>query len=161
MAHHREGAKSSSEHRQKFRYEGKDEPRSRPALPKALTPHPAIGWGDLILRRCMSVGEEHAEDMKTVEQLAQERILVLDGAMGTMIQRLGLTEEDFHPPGMEAHGDLAARQQRSALALDDRRPSASSTRSTWKPVRTSSRPTPSAPPASRKPNTSASIWCVT
>jgi 5-methyltetrahydrofolate--homocysteine methyltransferase len=44
--------------------------------------------------------------MKTIEQLAQERILVLDGAMGTMIQRLKLKEEDFHPPGMEAHGVL-------------------------------------------------------
>ncbi|MBK6343300.1 MAG: homocysteine S-methyltransferase family protein [Flavobacteriales bacterium] len=41
--------------------------------------------------------------MKTIEQLANERILVLDGAMGTMIQKLGLTEEDFHPPGMEDH----------------------------------------------------------
>jgi len=41
--------------------------------------------------------------MTTIEQLAQERILVLDGAMGTMIQRLGLTEEDFHPKGMEDH----------------------------------------------------------
>ena len=41
--------------------------------------------------------------MKTIEQLAQDRILVLDGAMGTMIQRLGLTEEDFHPKGMEDH----------------------------------------------------------
>ena len=41
--------------------------------------------------------------MKTIEQLADERILVLDGAMGTMIQRLGLTEEDFHPKGMEEH----------------------------------------------------------
>ena len=28
-------------------------------------------------------------------QLAAERILIFDGAMGTMIQRLGLTEEDF------------------------------------------------------------------
>ena len=41
--------------------------------------------------------------MKTLEQLSNERILVLDGAMGTMIQRLGLTEEDFHPKGMENH----------------------------------------------------------
>src|SRR5690606_13435143 len=41
--------------------------------------------------------------MKTIEQLAQERILILDGAMGTMIQRLKLNEEDFHPPGMEQH----------------------------------------------------------
>ena len=32
---------------------------------------------------------------KTIQQLLDERILVLDGAMGTMIQRYGLTEEDF------------------------------------------------------------------
>ncbi|MDR1526703.1 MAG: homocysteine S-methyltransferase family protein, partial [Dysgonamonadaceae bacterium] len=30
-----------------------------------------------------------------LEQVAQQRILVLDGAMGTMIQRHGLTEEDY------------------------------------------------------------------
>ncbi|MBK9274775.1 MAG: homocysteine S-methyltransferase family protein [Flavobacteriales bacterium] len=41
--------------------------------------------------------------MTDLERIAQQRILVLDGAMGTMIQRLGLTEEDFHPPGMEDH----------------------------------------------------------
>ncbi len=44
-------------------------------------------------------GSRH--NMKNIEELAQERILILDGAMGTMIQRLGLTEQDFHPPGME------------------------------------------------------------
>ncbi len=41
--------------------------------------------------------------MTDLERIAQERILVLDGAMGTMIQRLGLQEEDFHPKGMEDH----------------------------------------------------------
>ncbi len=41
--------------------------------------------------------------MKTIEQLANERILVLDGAMGTMIQRLGLTEADFHTPELKDH----------------------------------------------------------
>jgi 5-methyltetrahydrofolate--homocysteine methyltransferase len=41
--------------------------------------------------------------MTTIERIAAQRILVLDGAMGTMIQRLGLTEEDFHPPGMKDH----------------------------------------------------------
>ena len=30
-----------------------------------------------------------------IEQLLMNRILVLDGAMGTMIQRYTLTEEDF------------------------------------------------------------------
>ena len=41
--------------------------------------------------------------MKTIEQIARERIVILDGAMGTMIQRLGLEEEDFHPKGLEEH----------------------------------------------------------
>ncbi len=50
-----------------------------------------IGWGFFV------------PGMKTLEQAAQDRILILDGAMGTMIQRLGLTEEDFHPKGMEEH----------------------------------------------------------
>ena len=30
-----------------------------------------------------------------LHDIIKERILILDGAMGTMIQRLGLTEEDF------------------------------------------------------------------
>ena len=43
--------------------------------------------------------------------LAEERILILDGAMGTMIQTLNMTEEDFtgqgqghvHGPGCRHH----------------------------------------------------------
>ena len=54
--------------------------------------------------------------MKTIEQLAQERILVLDGAMGTMIQRLGLTEEDFHPTGMEQH-DILLKGNNELLSI--------------------------------------------
>lgn len=33
--------------------------------------------------------------VKTIEETIKERILILDGAMGTMIQGYGLTEEDF------------------------------------------------------------------
>lgn len=33
--------------------------------------------------------------MKTIDQLLKERILIMDGAMGTMIQRYPLTEADF------------------------------------------------------------------
>ena len=54
--------------------------------------------------------------MKIIEQLAQERILVLDGAMGTMIQRLGLTEEDFHPTGMEQH-DILLKGNNELLSI--------------------------------------------
>lgn len=38
---------------------------------------------------------EGAEILKALNQAARERILILDGAMGTEIQGLGLTEEDF------------------------------------------------------------------
>ncbi|GAA5078261.1 homocysteine S-methyltransferase family protein [Roseibacterium beibuensis] len=49
--------------------------------------------------------------------LAAERILVLDGAMGTMIQTLNMTEEDFtgnghiHGPGCRHHYDAEHPQQ--------------------------------------------------
>ena len=33
--------------------------------------------------------------MQTLKQLLDQRILILDGAMGTMIQRYGLNEQDF------------------------------------------------------------------
>ena len=33
--------------------------------------------------------------MKTIEDVIQNKVLVLDGAMGTMIQDYHLTEEDF------------------------------------------------------------------
>jgi len=48
-----------------------------------------------------------------IEDLLKERILVLDGAMGTMIQRYSLTEEDFrgerfkdHPHPLKGNNDL-------------------------------------------------------
>lgn len=50
---------------------------------------------------------------KTLENIIQERILILDGAMGTMIQRYGLTEDDFrnerlkdHPYSLKGNNDL-------------------------------------------------------
>lgn len=33
--------------------------------------------------------------IKTLEDIVRDRILILDGAMGTMIQQYALTEEDF------------------------------------------------------------------
>jgi 5-methyltetrahydrofolate--homocysteine methyltransferase len=48
-----------------------------------------------------------------LEQAARQRVLVLDGAMGTMIQRLGLTEADYrgdrfpdHPVDLKGNHDL-------------------------------------------------------
>ena len=51
----------------------------------------------------MTTIEQFAQSTSALLAAADKRILVLDGAMGTMIQKLGLTEEDFHPPGMEQH----------------------------------------------------------
>jgi len=51
--------------------------------------------------------------MTEIKEILKERILVLDGAMGTMIQRYGLTEEDFrgekfkdHPCPLKGNNDL-------------------------------------------------------
>lgn len=51
--------------------------------------------------------------MKKIEDILRERILVLDGAMGTMIQRHKLSEEDFrgerfkdHPHPLKGNNDL-------------------------------------------------------
>jgi 5-methyltetrahydrofolate--homocysteine methyltransferase len=45
-----------------------------------------------------------ATDTRSVlESALARRILVLDGAMGTMVQRLGLTEADFRGPRFTAH----------------------------------------------------------
>jgi 5-methyltetrahydrofolate--homocysteine methyltransferase len=51
--------------------------------------------------------------MKTIYDILKERILILDGAMGTMIQRHSLTEEDFrkgwfedHPSSLKGNNDL-------------------------------------------------------
>jgi len=42
-------------------------------------------------------------DMSDIREILKERILVLDGAMGTMIQRYGLEEEDFRKGWFENH----------------------------------------------------------
>src|SRR3954469_15497917 len=46
-----------------------------------------------------------AEIAQTLRDAARERILVLDGAMGTEIQALKLTEADFRGERFRAHGD--------------------------------------------------------
>ncbi|HSF54429.1 MAG TPA: homocysteine S-methyltransferase family protein, partial [Algoriphagus sp.] len=40
---------------------------------------------------------------ETLLQAIQNRILILDGAMGTMIQRYKLSEEDFRTPALADH----------------------------------------------------------
>lgn len=61
--------------------------------------------------------------MTRIEQLLQERILVLDGAMGTMIQRHPLQEEDFrgerfqdHPHPLKGNNDLLSLTRPDLIA---------------------------------------------
>ncbi|MCL4194238.1 MAG: homocysteine S-methyltransferase family protein, partial [Thermoguttaceae bacterium] len=51
----------------------------------------------------MQETEDRSLTAQLLDSLAAERILILDGAMGTMIQRLGLTEADFRGREFSAH----------------------------------------------------------
>ena len=62
-------------------------------------------------------------DRETIEQAAGRRILVLDGAMGTMIQRCSLTEEDFrgeefrnHPIRLQGNNDMLVLTRPDVIA---------------------------------------------
>ena len=69
--------------------------------------------------------------MKTIQDALKERILIIDGAMGTMIQRYKLSEEDYrgtrfadYPSDLKGNNDL--------LSITNRRSSQPSTWNTWK-----------------------------
>ena len=60
--------------------------------------------------------------MHLIEQLVKERILILDGAMGTMLQRYQFTEEDFRgerfkdfPVSVKGNNDLLSLTQPQAI----------------------------------------------
>ncbi|MDX1327503.1 MAG: homocysteine S-methyltransferase family protein [Arenibacter sp.] len=61
--------------------------------------------------------------MKNIQEILKERIMVLDGAMGTMIQRHKFTEEDFRgerfkdwPSPLQGNNDLLSLTQPEAIA---------------------------------------------
>ncbi len=61
--------------------------------------------------------------MNSLEDIIKERILVLDGAMGTMIQRYKLTEADFrgerlkdHPKDLQGNNDLLSITKPDVIA---------------------------------------------
>ncbi len=61
--------------------------------------------------------------MKRIEELLSKRILVLDGAMGTMLQQYNFTEEDFRgerfqdwPHSLQGNNDLLSLTQPQAIA---------------------------------------------
>lgn len=60
--------------------------------------------------------------MKTIQDILEERILVLDGAMGTMLQRYDFTEADFRgerfknwPSPLQGNNDLLSLTQPQAI----------------------------------------------
>jgi methionine synthase I (cobalamin-dependent) len=58
--------------------------------------------------------------MKNLQQLAEEKILVLDGAMGTMIQRYKLTEADFRGELLKNHAhDLRGNNDLLSITRPD------------------------------------------
>ena len=85
--------------------------------------------------------------------LLQQRIVIIDGAMGTMIQRYKLAEADYRGERFKDHREGPEGQQRAAAAHAARRDPRDPRRSTWPPAPTSSRPTPSARPRSRRRTT--------
>jgi hypothetical protein len=61
--------------------------------------------------------------MKALREAFDKRILVLDGAMGTMIQRLELQEDDYrgelfpdHPSPLQGNHDLLSLTRPEAIA---------------------------------------------
>ena len=61
-----------------------------------------------------------AEVLSALRQAASERILVIDGAMGTEIQALKLSEEDFRSERFAAHGhDLKGNNDLLILTQPD------------------------------------------
>jgi 5-methyltetrahydrofolate--homocysteine methyltransferase len=58
------------------------------------------------LGNACSVFFNHRYRKMTIHELAKQRILVLDGAMGTMIQRYTLEEEDFRGTRFSSHTKL-------------------------------------------------------
>ena len=74
-----------------------------------------------------------------LDQLLKERILILDGAMGTMIQRYALTEKDYRGERFaDWASDLRAQRPADPHPAEDHRDIHVVPIST--PVRTSSRP---------------------
>ena len=71
----------------------------------------------------MSFDKDHGPKItRALEALARERILILDGAMGTMVQRREFTEEDFrgerfksHPKDLRGNNDLLILTQPQAI----------------------------------------------
>ena len=58
--------------------------------------------------------------MKSIQECLSERILIIDGAMGTMIQRYQLTEADYRPERFKDWpGDLKGNSDLLSITRPD------------------------------------------
>lgn len=100
----------------------------------------------------------HTDGRRNItDALAEGRILVLDGAMGTMLQRLGLGEDDFRRGAFSGHGrELKGDNECLNLARPD------AVRQIHEQYIAAGadiiRPTRSAQTAWRRPNTALAAW---
>ena len=86
---------------------------SHAGYPKTTAPSEAVG-----LASNQEVSPMTTPKQKALEKLLQERILIIDGAMGTMIQDYGLDEADFrgdrfadHPDNQKGNSDILSITQ--------------------------------------------------
>ena len=88
-------------------------------------------------------------------RILKERIVILDGAMGTMIQRHKLGEADYRGERFKDHPKRPEGQRRPAAADAARGHRDDPRGATCAPAPTSSRPTPSARPRWRRTTTTS------
>nr|BFE89666.1 hypothetical protein GCM10020185_02020 [Pseudomonas brassicacearum subsp. brassicacearum] len=93
-----------------------------------------------------------------LQQALKERILILDGGMGTMIQSYKLEEQDYRgkrfadwPSDVKGNNDLLVLSRPDVIGAIEKKP-------TWMPAPTSWRPTPSTPPRCPRPTTACRAW---
>ena len=95
--------------------------------------------------------------MSKLGSLVRERILILDGAMGTMIQQYNLTEEDFRG---ERFSQILGQMKGNNDLLCLTRPDVTFTASIWRQVQILSKQIHSVPPASVWPIIMCRTMCV-
>ena len=95
--------------------------------------------------------------LQALSQALKERILILDGGMGTMIQSYKLEEADYRgarfadwPSDVKGNNDLLLLSKPQVIAEIEK--------ASWMQAPTSWKPTPSTPPACPRPTMAWRRW---
>ena len=82
--------------------------RRHPAVFSAPAPRPPRSFANVRLSLTAATGKQDAEKITAyLTKTMGERIMLLDGAMGTTIQQYKFTEEDFRGAPRDVHVDLS------------------------------------------------------